>query len=111
MRRIEKDTIHKALLQRKIVEMFGAEVQKEYRFSPDRQWKADYYIPSLNLIIEYEGIFGLAPSRHTQIKGYCDDCIKYNAAVALGYRMLRYTMATYTKFEIDIETLKKHLTK
>jgi hypothetical protein len=64
----------------------GPELETEYRFHRVRKWKADYRIGKV--LIELEGgIF--SQGRHTRAKGYQEDCIKYNAATALGYRVFR----------------------
>ena len=64
----------------------------EYKFHPKRKWRADFYIPEYNLLIEYEGMpYQIAKSRHTTIRGYRNDAEKYNEAALLGFRLLRYT--------------------
>jgi very-short-patch-repair endonuclease len=63
---------------------------KEYRFHPQRRWRFDYAWPEHRIAIEIEGgawIYG----RHTRAKGFVNDMEKYNAAVLLGWRVLRYT--------------------
>lgn len=77
------------------------EVVPEYKFLPNRKFRADWYIPSLNLLIEYEGIMS-AKSRHTSVTGYSKDSEKYNLATLAGYRILRYTTMNY-------KDLPKHL--
>ena len=77
------------------------EVVPEYKFLPDRKFRADWYIPSLSLLIEYEGIMS-AKSRHTSVTGYSKDSEKYNLATLAGYRILRYTTMNY-------KDLPKHL--
>ncbi len=44
------------------------------------------------MALELEGgtSFG-APSRHTSASGYTNDCIKYNQAVLMGWRVFRLT--------------------
>jgi|SRR5690606_7240513 len=70
---------------------------KEYEFVPDRKFRADRYVPSLNLLIEYEGIYS-EKSRHTFFKGYSTDADKYNLATVHGYRLLRFTSDNYKSF-------------
>jgi len=63
---------------------------KEYRFHPKRRWRFDYAWPEYKVAIEIEGgawIYG----RHTRAKGFVNDMEKYNEAVLLGWRVLRYT--------------------
>lgn len=71
---------------------------KEYVFAPgERKFRADRYIPSLNLLIEYEGIYS-EKSRHTFYKGYSEDAVKYNLATVHGYKLLRFTADNYRTF-------------
>jgi very-short-patch-repair endonuclease len=63
---------------------------KEYRFHPKRRWRFDYAWPEHRIAIEIEGgawIYG----RHNRAKGFVNDMQKYNEAVMLGWRVLRYT--------------------
>ena len=66
---------------------------REYEFHPTRKWRFDFAWPDHMLAVECEG---LQPpnlkSRHTTNEGFMKDCEKYNAAVLLGWRVLRYTM-------------------
>lgn len=67
--------------------------EKEYRFHPVRKWRLDYAWPDIRLAIEIEGIFykkGDGISRHQTGSGYVEDCIKYNAAIELGWTILRH---------------------
>lgn len=59
---------------------------REYQFDPTRRWKADFYWPDYNLLLEVEG-----RGRHQSYRGYPADCLKYNAASLLGYTLLRFT--------------------
>lgn len=62
---------------------------REYRFNPDRRWRADFFLEP-SLLIEIEG--GVyANGRHTRGEGYEKDCEKYNAAILAGYKLLRFT--------------------
>lgn len=82
----------------------GIEYVKEYKFHPKRKWRADIAIPSLNVLIEYEGISS-RKSRHTTITGFTNDCEKYNAAALMGFKVLRYTVINKSQFFKDIELL------
>lgn len=64
--------------------------EQEYRFHPTRKWRFDFAWPELMLAVEIEG-HGGAKSRHTTFTGYTKDCEKYNEAVILGWRVLRFT--------------------
>ena len=99
-RSIEKDTIHAILDMLKLtnqIEDFVTELQ----FSEGRRFRFDYAIPSLRIAIEYEGVFS-KKSRHTTVNGFSEDCVKYNLAVSLGWRVLRYTAKNYLNLETDL---------
>ena len=68
--------------------------EREFKFHPTRQWRADFKIGS-NILVEVEGLvyrqIGSEQSRHTTITGYTHDCEKYNEAQLLGYKILRFT--------------------
>lgn len=72
----------------------GLELKEEFVFHQDRKWRFDWCFPVLMVAIEYEGIMG-KKSRHTTIKGYSGDVEKYNAAQALGWRIIRLTAIDY----------------
>lgn len=77
---------------------------REYSFHPKRKWRFDFAIgedPSQFLLaIEVEG--GIhSGGRHVRGKGYTDDLIKYNAAVLLGWRVLRYTTS-----QVDMQIIE-----
>lgn len=67
---------------------------REHKFHPDRKWRFDFVLLPLTrkIAIEIEGgIFN--NGRHTRGKGFETDAMKYNAAVMLGWRVLRYSTA------------------
>lgn len=82
----------------------GPELEKEFYFNPDRQWRADYRIG--HWLIELDG--GVwTNGRHSRGgKGYIEDCIKLNNAALLGYRIIRiptgFATAHYLQQIIDI---------
>lgn len=58
---------------------------REHRFHPTRKWRFDFAWPGIKLAVEVEG------SVH-RIKGrFHADPEKHNAAVLLGWRLLRFT--------------------
>lgn len=62
----------------------------EYRFSAPRRWRFDIAWVDKKLALEIEG--GVHNrGRHTRPIGYEKDCEKYNAALVLGWRVLRVT--------------------
>lgn len=66
--------------------------QPEYKFDSVRKWRFDLCWPGIKLAAEIEG-GTWAGGRHTRGKGYENDCVKYNAAVIQGWRVLRFTTA------------------
>ena len=62
----------------------GWDLERQYAFHPTRRWTFDFAFPSVRLAVEVEG------ARHRTYKGHRDDCEKMNAAVAMGWRILRF---------------------
>ena len=80
----------------------------EHRFHPVCKWRFDYAWPASRMAVEVEGIFysaGQGKSRHQTGKGYSADMEKYNAAIELGWRVLRYAPN-----KIDYAQVKRILT-
>lgn len=75
------------------------EVRREHRFKADRRWRFDFCVPDARLAVEIEG--GVSrhakfnpnwqTMRHQQGEGYQRDLEKYNAAVLLGWNVLRFS--------------------
>jgi len=84
----------------------------EFRFHKERQWKADYFLPDLKLVIEIEGAI-FQNGRHNRATGFLKDIEKYNAITLEGLKLLRY--ATHeierTRGQNVIDDLKKYLQK
>ena len=73
-------------------------LEEEKIFYKGRKWRFDFFIPQLNVAIEYEGIKIKKEgdkSRHTTITGYTGDAEKYNHAALLGIRVLRFTFKNH----------------
>lgn len=87
-----------------IIKSVYPDVVAEYKFCPTRRFRADFYIPSLEVLIEYEGIMS-AKARHTSVKGYTIDCEKYNIASIMGFRLLRYTALNIGDVLRDLELI------
>lgn len=66
------------------------EFKREFKFHPERKWKADFLITGKQILVEVEG--GIwSGGRHTRGKGYTSDCEKYAEAMVLGLAVLRFT--------------------
>ena len=70
----------------------------EHRFAKPRQWRFDWADPGLKLAIEIDGGMWMGtkgkpgkPGRHGRPVGFENDCEKHNAALDLGWRVLRFT--------------------
>jgi hypothetical protein len=65
-------------------------IEKEFKFHPTRKWRFDYAIKAYKIAIEIEGGIWIN-GRHTRGSGAVGDLEKYNQAVLLGWRLLRFT--------------------
>lgn len=64
--------------------------EQEYKFHPERNWRADFLITGTKILVEVEG--GIwSGGRHTRGKGFTADCEKYAEATLLGYIVVRFT--------------------
>ncbi|EPP8795161.1 DUF559 domain-containing protein, partial [Acinetobacter baumannii] len=64
--------------------------EQEYKFHPERKWRADFLIKGSKILIEVEG--GIwSGGRHTRGKGYLGDMEKYNSAAMMGFTVLRFS--------------------
>ena len=60
----------------------------EYRFHPSRKWRFDLAWPKDRVALEIDGAVWVQ-GRHTRGSGYVKDMEKFNAAAALGWRVLK----------------------
>ena len=73
----------------------GPSLESEYKFCPDRKFRADFALVENKLLFEIEGgqwVMG----RHQRGVGYAKDAEKYNIATALGWRVFRVTSSMLT---------------
>lgn len=71
---------------------YKIEFEQEFRFNPERKWRADFHLIGTKILIEVEGGIWLGgKGRHTSGKGYLGDMEKYNSAQELGYSVYRYS--------------------
>lgn len=69
----------------------GIGFTREFKFNPDRKWRFDFALDIPHTIaIEIEG-GAYTGGRHVRGAGFYADCIKYNAAAVMGWRVLRFT--------------------
>jgi very-short-patch-repair endonuclease len=67
--------------------------EREARFDPFRDWRADFLLKADSIIVEVDGGIWTG-GRHTRGgKAYESDCEKANRAQLMGYRYLRYSTA------------------
>ena len=93
------------MFRRKLAAFTGCEIKPEHIFYPGRKWRIDFAIVDLKIGIEIEG--GVwSGGRHTRGNGFVDDMEKYNAAVTLGWVILRFTPQDLNKIT-TFETVKK----
>lgn len=84
------------------------EPEREHRFC-ERRWRFDWAWPERMVAVELEG--GIwTNGRHTRATGYQKDIEKYNTAVLLGWKLIRFT---YPMLRDDpaacIETVRRAL--
>lgn len=65
----------------------GISFTREHRVTPERKFRADFYIEP-DILVEIEGGTWIA-GRHSQGKGFADGCVKQFLAVLRGYRYIR----------------------
>jgi very-short-patch-repair endonuclease len=64
--------------------------EREYHFHPQRKWRFDFALLEPKIAVEIEGGTWIQ-GRHQRGGSYEVDCEKYNAAVKMGWRVLRYS--------------------
>jgi very-short-patch-repair endonuclease len=70
----------------------GPTLEREFRFHPERKWRADFAHMESRTLIEIEGgIFIPGGGRHSRGAGYAKDAEKYLEAVLAGWTVIRLT--------------------
>lgn len=77
----------------------------EHEFHPERKWRFDWAVEEIKLAIEYEGGILDPNGDHRSVKGMSRDIEKYNAAQALGWRVIRITALNYKTLLQTIDKL------
>jgi len=80
--------------------------EQEYMFCEGRKWRFDFAWPDKKIAVECEGGVWIQ-GRHNRGKGFIGDCHKYNSAVLLGWRVLRYTPDMIDKAISNLYSLLK----
>lgn len=88
----KREALELSMLQQ--LRAIGADVgmQRQFRFHPVRQWRADFAWPAQMLMLEVDG-GTFTQGRHTRGMGFEKDCHKRAAAVLAGWRVLHVTGA------------------
>lgn len=84
-------------------------VEREYRFHPERKWRADYALIDQRpiVLIEYDGLMvkgdakdgGASNVGHASVSGIMRDQEKANAAIAKGFKYFRANAKTIVSGE------------
>jgi hypothetical protein len=65
---------------------------RQYRFDPERKWRADFCWPEHRVIADVEGVFS-AGGGHRGLGMYLRGIERFNRAAELGFLCFRYTRA------------------
>lgn len=74
---------------------------KEFSFHQERKWRFDLAWPKQKIAVEIEGGSWVG-GRHTRGSGFEKDCVKYNTAASMGWRVLRFTTKQAKQMEAAI---------
>lgn len=98
------------------LESLNVPYERQFRFDPHRQWKADFLLLGSKILVEVQG-GSWSGGRHVRGKGYEDDHEKFAAAWRAGYLVMTFTSkqvqnklleldGTYSKYGEAAETAK-----
>ena len=80
----------------------GPELEREFRFHPERKWRADFAHVESRTLIEIEGgIYVEGGGRHNRSAGFIADTEKYLEAFLAGWSVVRLTSAQITAPNIE----------
>lgn len=81
-------------LQRELkaqLERAGFAFEEEFRFIPERKWKADFYLRHYRILLECDGgLWSKGNSGHSSGTGIINGYDRCNEAQIAGYKMLRF---------------------
>lgn len=91
-RNVHRDTRPPSMLERRFADLWhkagGPPLEAEFRFHPQRRWRADFaHLPSRTLIEIEGGIY--VNGRHNRAAGFAADLEKYLEAALGGWRVVR----------------------
>lgn len=88
----------------------GIKFEREFRFDPNRKWRADFRIENGNILVDLSGGIWMMKSGHNTAKGIQRDYEKANAAQMDGFMYLQFS-----RDEVDnlsaLDTIKSLLYK
>lgn len=85
----------------------GIPFEREYRFHPERKWRADFFIEP-DILVEIEGgVF--IQGRHNRGASMVADMDKYNAATIRGYRVFRFEPGKHVSTGLAVELITRAL--
>ena len=98
-RTVHRDPKPPSRLERRFADLWraagGPPLEAEFRFHPQRRWRADFaHVPSRTLIEIEGGIY--VQGRHNRTAGFAADIEKYLEAALDGWRVVRLGRAELT---------------
>ena len=98
-RTVHRDPKPPSRLERRFADLWraagGPPLEAEFRFHPQRRWRADFaHVPSRTLIEIEGGIY--VQGRHNRAAGFAADIEKYLEAALDGWRVVRLGRAELT---------------
>ena len=98
-RKVHRDTRPPSRLEKRFALLWqahgGPPLEPEFRFHPERRWRADFaHIPSRTLVEIEGGIY--VNGRHNRAAGFAADLEKYLEATLAGWRVVRLGPAELT---------------
>lgn len=85
----KEPSVGERILERHL-EALKIEYTREFKFHPERKWRADFLIDGYKLLVEVEGgVF--INGGHSRGRPYTNNCEKYSNAAILGYHVIRAT--------------------